>query len=817
MGLASSLTTALTGMQAAETQIDVVGNNLANTQTVGFKASRTEFATQLLQTQSLGSAPSESTGGTNPRQTGLGVQVSAIRPNFNQGTIEISSNASDLAIQGDGFFVVESSSGEQLYTRNGQFTTNAASELVNAAGNRVLGYAIDDDFQIQETTLEPITIPLGRAAVAQATSEVVLEGNLTPTGDVADTAEVIESSVLGDSTFPRADATGTTLGIAAVPDSSGVVVTHSDASAGSHAEGSVFTYRFVYVDSAGTESMASDEVIATVPAGNGLADNSINLGSLPPVDGDYSQVRIYRTTDGGSDFFLLDSVAAGSNYVDDNSVTLSANELNENSLTGSYSYMITYATSGSEETRPSLEIGPLSVTNGRLQLEDLPTPPVPGPGDDFPAYDEVRIYRTLSTNSSDYYLVGTANPGESFTDNKTDAEISDLSIPGNQQLDADGPRITGATLLTDVISRSGSNYEQLFPEGEITFTHRKGGRELGDQSFEVTATSTVSDLINFMEQATGIFPENADSLNPIPGSENNIPGESGTLSPGISIIDGQIRIVSNNGEDNAISLGTGAFYHVDDNGEVSTPNLQFGTVQEAVGQSAITDFVAYDSLGVPMSVRITTVLESRNGTATTYRWFAESPDNDPQSGNSISVGTGLLTFDSEGAFVSASNDMISIDRSSIPSASPLEFQLDFSAMSGLASDEPTLTTARQDGSPAGTLTSFTIGEDGIVSGVFSNGSTRDLGQIVLARFANPAGLEQKGENTYANAANAGLSFSLAGVDGTGSLVAGAVELSNTDIGRNLIDLVLASTLYRSNSRVITTAQELLDELMNIRR
>src|SRR4051812_17591508 len=98
MGLASALTTALTGMQAAETQVDVVGNNLTNSQTVGFKASDTIFATQFLQTQSLGSAPTTTDGGTNPRQTGLGTRVASIAPNFTQGTIEISNSPSDLAI-----------------------------------------------------------------------------------------------------------------------------------------------------------------------------------------------------------------------------------------------------------------------------------------------------------------------------------------------------------------------------------------------------------------------------------------------------------------------------------------------------------------------------------------------------------------------------------------------------------------------------------------------------------------------------------------------------------------------------------------------
>ena len=127
MGLASALSTALTGLTAAETTIDVVGNNLANSNTVGFKASQANFATQFLQTFSLGSGPTENSGGTNPRQTGLGTMVADITPDFSQGTIEISSSSTDMAIQGDGFFIVQGSQGEHLYTRNGVFKINASN------------------------------------------------------------------------------------------------------------------------------------------------------------------------------------------------------------------------------------------------------------------------------------------------------------------------------------------------------------------------------------------------------------------------------------------------------------------------------------------------------------------------------------------------------------------------------------------------------------------------------------------------------------------------------------------------------------------
>ena len=115
------------------------------------------------------------------------------------------------------------------------------------------------------------------------------------------------------------------------------------------------------------------------------------------------------------------------------------------------------------------------------------------------------------------------------------------------------------------------------------------------------------------------------------------------------------------------------------------------------------------------------------------------------------------------------------------------------------------------------LASFIIGSDGTIKGVFDNGVTRDLGQIRLARFSNPSGLEQQGQNLYASGVNSGSPVEGApGQQGIGEIVAGAQELSNTDIGSNLIELILASTMYRGNARVITTVQQMLDELLNLR-
>ena len=816
MGLASALSTALTGMSGAEKQIDVLGNNLANSQTVGFKSSEVIFANQFLQTLSLGSSPTSSNGGTNPRQTGLGVQVAAINPNFTQGTIEISSAPSDLAIQGDGFFQVAGGQGEKLFTRNGIFKLNSANELVTSTGNRLLGFGIDDQFNIQTTQLAPLTIPLGTEAVAKATNVVTLEGTLTAKGDVADTSRVIQSSILGDGLVPRPAGAGVRVDSSTVPNLTGVASTHSETGGGTHIEGSVFQYKFTYLDSSGKESLPSSPLSVTVPAGNGNPDNSISL-TLPAANSQYSQVRVYRTAPNGSDFFQLGAGPAGSTFEDLNSVALTT-PLQSAGINGNYSYMISYYKAGEPESKPSPLLGPQNVVNGRILLGNFPAPPVPPPAGGFPAYDQVRIYRNLANDPNAFYLVDTVAPTASYTDGKTDAEISNLNTVGNKAVNLDGPTVDSNTLLVNITRRDGFDYQKPFVVGELSFKGRKGGRLQEEKTFNITANSTVQDLMLFMKNSSGIVSDSGDATHPIVSSKNFIPGESGTLQPNSYLASGAIRFVSNTGTDNALGIDLTSFRIRDANGTISSPNLGFGTIQEAKGQSAVTDFIAYDSLGLPIRMRLTATLEERSDQQLVYRWYADSSDNSVKGNTEIGVGTGLIYFDGNGNFVSSTNSTVAVDRSGLPSTKPLQFDLDFKQLSGLAAEQANLAASRQDGSPPGVLTSYVIGEEGTVRGVFSNGISRDLGQIRLARFSNPGGLEQRGQNLYAQGINTGLPIEgQPSENGLGSLSAGALELSNTDVGGDLVTLVLASTMYRSNARVITATQQLFDELLNLRR
>ena len=124
----------------------------------------------------------------------------------------------------------------------------------------------------------------------------------------------------------------------------------------------------------------------------------------------------------------------------------------------------------------------------------------------------------------------------------------------------------------------------------------------------------------------------------------------------------------------------------------------------------------------------------------------------------------------------------------------------------------------QDGSPIGTLTNFSIGETGLITGAFTNGLTRSIGQVAVGKFSNPAGLVDVGNNIFSIGPNSGDPIVTSPLDfGTGRLIGGALELSNVDLSREFIDMIVTSTGYSASSRVIQTTDELIDQLLVLGR
>jgi flagellar hook protein FlgE len=151
-------------------------------------------------------------------------------------------------------------------------------------------------------------------------------------------------------------------------------------------------------------------------------------------------------------------------------------------------------------------------------------------------------------------------------------------------------------------------------------------------------------------------------------------------------------------------------------------------------------------------------------------------------------------------------------------ASNFTIEIDFSQMTQYSSPS-NVKNSRGDGYTTGTFETFSIGSDGIISAVYSNGQMKPLAMIALAKFENPGGLFKEGDNLFSQTTNSG-AFSKgvqAGTEGTGMLAPGTLEMSNVDLSREFSDMIVTQRGFQANSRIITTSDEMLVELVNLKR
>jgi flagellar hook protein FlgE len=582
----TALYTGLSGLAANSRRLDVIGNNIANVNTAAFKSNRMTFAPTFSRNFSLGTAPSAATGGANPGQVGLGVSIAGTQRNFTNGAISATGVATDVAIEGDGFFITKVGP-EQLYTRAGSFQRNQNNDLVTISGGKVMGYAVDNNFKVLEGNLVEMNIPVGSLTLAQATRNVVFNGNLNPSGTVA-------------------------------------------------SSGSIHVNRAFYTD-AGLTTVLNTANFDLTQVGNNL-------------------------------------------YIDD------------------------------------------------------------GAGGSF------------------------------------------LVIQGG----------AGTVMTIDGIE--------------------KGGKDLGIHKFAFSATpiagvdangTTLQDYMDFLNDVLGL-------------DSSTISGQ--TLGGGLSFSNGVITITGNEGTAQDLDIETGDIVASNNGAGISQPFVmsRSGT---ADGESVRTSFLVYDSLGTPLTIDLTFVLQATTpGGGSTWEFIAESSDSDALD---RVTGLGVVQFDDKGKFVSATNQAFSVIRAN-GATSPLTVNMQFdstsNAISALTDRTSNLAAISQDGSAIGTLSNFSIGEDGTVSGSFTNGLTRTIGQIALAKFANPEGLIDTGNNLFRVGPNSGSPLiAKPGEFGTGRVLGGALELSNVDLSQEFINMILASTGYSASSRVITTTKELIDQLLVLGR
>src|SRR4051794_33326067 len=189
-----SMFAAVSGLRANQVMMDVVGNNIANVNTIGYKSSTAEFADVLSQTLSgAGLGQLGTAGGSNPSQVGLGVRLQAIQTSFSQGATQLTGNATDLAIQGDGMFVVDVA-GTRAYTRAGSFSLDGNGQLVTPDGGLVQGWQGVNGVVNTNASVSTIRVPVGQQIPAVATTSVRMSGNL-PADATTTPPTVIDASI----------------------------------------------------------------------------------------------------------------------------------------------------------------------------------------------------------------------------------------------------------------------------------------------------------------------------------------------------------------------------------------------------------------------------------------------------------------------------------------------------------------------------------------------------------------------------------------------------------------------------------------------
>lgn len=269
-----------------------------------------------------------------------------------------------------------------------------------------------------------------------------------------------------------------------------------------------------------------------------------------------------------------------------------------------------------------------------------------------------------------------------------------------------------------------------------------------------------------------------------------------------------------------LATGTGATASVDASGATSAISFPLNTAlasattyvnlggnlnAETVGGEAYPATVGvYDSQGVLHSINLTF---TKSATVdNTWSWAA-SGDGATQ--------TGTLVFDAEGQYVSGSGSITVTDTEG---ADPVTFDIDFSNMTQLATDSDASINA-SDGLEAGTFSGFyQTPANGEIYGVYSNGMTQLIGLLAISSFTNPSGLASVGQNMYEISPNSGdPNVGAAGTGGRGTIASGYLEGSNVDLGQEFTNMILAERGFQAASRIITTSDEMLQELVNLKR
>ena len=388
----------------------------------------------------------------------------------------------------------------------------------------------------------------------------------------------------------------------------------------------------------------------------------------------------------------------------------------------------------------------------------------------------------------------------------TRAALTPLTIPKGAAIDpASSTRITYAGNLDAT-----QNGTLLYLESPVEINHPSGQNVR--LSFAITPTGNFNEFRWNVATNTGaLVGETSGILQLAPdGSVASVLDSNGNPLPA----PGDIVLDLGGGEQMTIrppqigDANGGSFgWDLDNDGNIDDESLGDYTRPEA----RVTSITVYDSLGNPRDV-ITRFYKVGNNS---WEWTAEDAAGNPLTVTGGVPGQpGTIVFGPTGGIISQTGQ---IELGPIGGGGTVRIEPDFSAVTQYAEDA-SVQAARQDGHPAGTLKSFGIDANGVINGSFSNGITMALGQVAIATFANPAGLKRTQDTMYEISSNSGMPrIGEAGTGENGVIRSGALEMSNVDLSSEFTNMIITQRGFQANSRIITASDEMLQELVNLKR
>ncbi|NHG62401.1 flagellar hook protein FlgE [Campylobacter coli] len=841
-----SLWSGVSGLQAHQVAMDVEGNNISNVNTKGFKYSRADFGTMFSQTVKIATAPTDGRGGSNPLQIGLGVSVSSTTRIHSQGPVQTTNKNTDVAIDGDGFFMVSDDGGLTRYlTRDGDFKLDAYGNFVNNAGFVVQGWNINWDNQTIDSSRSPqnIFIDPGTHIPAAKSTEVAIKANLNSglnigtssrnlyaldsvhgwnnktqrAEDENDTGttqfyttsknsvEVTEKGVDAGSLF---NANGTGLNLR---DGQGIWVSYADAKFTTATDGAngVFnensqttqqnvifwgnkdnavnldiTLNGVNIQNANIRSL--DEAIAYINTFTAPTDTRDGTGVKAVKKADGSGIEFVNdNADGTTDNMKnIDLVVKQTNTAGER-FRVTWNQQNQNfaAITvkaNGNSAWITGGTPGLTEERVQI------ITAHKYVYSSTPVniPPMYNP-DGGPGYDPAN-QNNPGTAENNYFQA--VQGGLLNTDSRTFRTTEDLrellqrdarygvDYDGSGGFEIDGSDINEGVKV--VVTENGnfaiSNPNEIPQRPGFVMPGAPGtqdNRTTHNMSFNITAYSNKQGTVSTNDAFTKIF----------------------KAFDGVLTVGGQIK----ESEQLKLSAFSAGLEIYDSLGSKHTLEVQF--VKQSTTQDGGNEWQMIIRVPEPAEINTT----------------GEGPTN-------IIVGT--ARFNNDGSLASYTPRTINFSPNN-GAAPNQQIKLSFGTSGsndGLVSSNSasTLTGQATDGYTSGNLKpdAIRVDDKGNILGEFTNGKTFAVAKIAMASVANNSGLEEIGGNLFKVTANSGnIVVGEAGTGGRGEMKTSALEMSNVDLSRSLTELIIIQRGYQANSKTISTSDQMLQTLIQLKQ